>query len=241
MKTALKRPLLALFLILVGTGSLLYFGALKPDLIPDWFSITLVDNNFVDARLKYQIATMGIALLVLANTCVLAPQNARRFYKFGEVDASCEPVKWLDIKSTDRWGKVGTTFVVIVSLATAAFVYFNVARGQSIAPENARLLPFLLLLAAMNAFTEEAITRLSVVTALDGVVPRHVVYIVSALIFGVPHFFGVPGGVLGSLMAGFLGWLLARSIAETSGMFWAWFIHFLQDVLIFGALFLVAL
>jgi len=39
----------------------------------------------------------------------------------------------------------------------------------------------------------------------------------------------------------FLGWLLAKSIAETEGMFWAWFIHFLQDLIIFGGLFLVTL
>ena len=42
-------------------------------------------------------------------------------------------------------------------------------------------------------------------------------------------------------MAGFLGWLLAKSVAETQGVFWAWFIHFQQDVLIFAGLFLVAL
>jgi hypothetical protein len=33
-----------------------------------------------------------------------------------------------------------------------------------------RYLPFILILAALNAFTEEAITRLSLVTALDGLV-----------------------------------------------------------------------
>jgi membrane protease YdiL (CAAX protease family) len=93
----------------------------------------------------------------------------------------------------------------------------------------------------MNAFTEEAITRLSVVTALDGVFSRPTIYMISALIFGVPHYFGVPGGLLGALMAAFLGWLLARSIAETEGIFWAWFIHFLQDVIIFTSLFLVSL
>jgi hypothetical protein len=63
----------------------------------------------------------------------------------------------------------------------------------------------------MNAFTEEAITRLSVVTALDGILSRPVIYIVSALIFGA------PGEMLVSLMAGFAGWLLAKSIAETEG------------------------
>jgi hypothetical protein len=107
--------------------------------------------------------------------------------------------------------------------------------------ENLRHLPFIFILAAMNAFAGEAITRLSVVTALDGTISRRNIYVISVVLFGFPHFFGVPGGMLGSLMAGFLGWLLAKSIAETEGMFWAWFIHFLQDVIIFAGLFLAFL
>jgi membrane protease YdiL (CAAX protease family) len=101
-------------------------------------------------------------------------------------DSPAEPVKWLDIKSTDRWGKVGMTFAVIVSLATATFIYFNIAHGQNLDPENMIYLIFIQILAAMNTFTEEAITRLSVVTALDGIVSRPIIYVVSALIFGIP-------------------------------------------------------
>lgn len=116
---------------------------------------------------------------------------------------------------------MGLSFALIVSLATGAYIYFNVVRGQSIDSGMARFLPFILVLAAMNAFTEEAVTRLSVVTALDGQVARSTIYLISALIFGSVHFFGVPGGVLGMIMAGFLGWLLAQSVAETEVMAWA--------------------
>lgn len=55
----------------------------------------------------------------------------------------------------------------------------------------------------------------------------------SALIFGSVHWFGIPGGPVGAVMAGFLGWLLARSIQDTRGIGWAWIVHFCQDVLIF--------
>lgn len=41
-------------------------------------------------------------------------------------------------------------------------------------------------------------------------------------------------------MAGLMGWLLAKSVAETNGIFWAWTIHFLQDVVIISALALAA-
>ena len=58
----------------------------------------------------------------------------------------------------------------------------------------------------------------------------------SGALFGSIHFFGIPGGVTGVIVAVFLGWLLCKSILETKGIFWAWFIHFLQDVIIFSAL-----
>ncbi len=238
---ASKLPLLAMPLILFGTLGLLYFGAINPGVLPAWLPYMLVDHPFVDAKLKYQIVTLGLALIILALTRALAPHNARRFYRAGNLNAPAEPVKWLDIKPTDTWKTVGRSFAVIVSLATGAFIFFNVAQGQSLEAGSARYLPLILVLATMNAFTEEAITRLSVVTALDGLVSRPAIYLISAVIFGIPHYFGVPGGILGALMAGFLGWLLAKSIAETEGMFWAWFIHFLQDVMIFGGLFLVGM
>lgn len=62
---------------------------------------------------------------------------------------------------------------------------------------------------------------------------RRAIAILSGLIFGIPHHFGTPGGILGAAMA--------KSVMETRGIFWAWFIHFLQDVVIFAALFSVVL
>lgn len=35
-------------------------------------------------------------------------------------------------------------------------------------------------------------------------------------------------------MAGSLGWMLGMAMLETRGFFWAWIIHFIQDVLIFS-------
>jgi hypothetical protein len=52
--------------------------------------------------------------------------------------------------------------------------------------------------------------------------------------FGIFHFYGIPYGVIGVILAGFLGWLLGKSMLETRGLFWAWFLHFLQDVFIFA-------
>jgi ABC-type antimicrobial peptide transport system permease subunit len=55
----------------------------------------------------------------------------------------------------------------------------------------------------------------------------------SAVFFGVAHYFGIPGGLIGAALSIFMGWILSKAMLETRGLFWAWWIHFLSDVVIF--------
>lgn len=48
--------------------------------------------------------------------------------------------------------------------------------------------------------------------------------------FGIVRFYDI----IGVLLAWFLSWILARSMLETRGLTCAWFIHFVQDELVFG-------
>lgn len=83
---------------------------------------------------------------------------------------------------------------------------------------------------------EESITRLGIVVVLKDILKDRIIPLVSALIFGTVHYWGNPGGFLSVIVAGFLGWLLTKSILETNGIFWAWLIHFIQDIIIFSAI-----
>ncbi len=228
------RPWISVFLALVGVAGI--FGA---HALTDAFGIPLHANPEISHNIIYQSLTLGLAFLVLAALYVLYPQNFRRFARVGDPDASPEPVRFLGISADDTWRSVGISFSVIVTLATSAFLYFNIWEGQLPLAAILPVLPWVLLFAVTNSFVEETLMRFTVVVGLHGTVPNRSIYILSALIFGIPHFFGTPGGALGSLMAAFLGWLLAKSIVETRGIFWAWFVHFLQDVVIFAALFSV--
>jgi len=191
----------------------------------------------VDLDIKYQAISFGLALVNLLVVYILFPDTFKRFARFGRSSNAPVPVPALGIKATDTWLKVGINFAIVITVVTAIFIYLNVLNGRF--PANAVLsfAPFILLFAASNAFVEEAITRFSVVVGFEGVLPRSTVALISALVFGIPHYFGTPGGVVGALMAGFIGWLLAKSIQETEGAWWSWFIHFLQDVVIFTAFF----
>jgi len=96
------------------------------------------------------------------------------------------------------------------------------------------MLPMILLLAAMNAFNEEMTYRASMLATLEPAIgPQHALWN-AAVFFGIGHYFGVPYGIVGVIMATFLGWLLGKAMLETRGFFWSWFIHFLQDVLVFS-------
>jgi hypothetical protein len=88
-----------------------------------------------------------------------------------------------------------------------------------------------------NRFGLEEVTyKASLLSVLEGPVgPRQAVLLVATY-FGIGHYYGLPHGLIGVLLAGVLGWILARSMVETRGMFWASFVHFWQDVLIFSFL-----
>ena len=134
------------------------------------------------------------------------------------------------------WNLLGPLLAVVFTMGTTMYMFASVAAQDG--QVNAvfyRLLPLVFLLAATNAWTEEIFTRFVIVAGLYGKLSPTAVCWISALVFGLPHFFGTPSGVFGVIMAGLMGWLLARSVIATKSMAWALFIHFLQDVVIFGA------
>ncbi len=54
----------------------------------------------------------------------------------------------------------------------------------------------------------------------------------SAALFGMQHYYGVPYGVVGVIMAGIWAGCWEKAVGN-KGIAWAWGIHFCQDVLIF--------
>jgi hypothetical protein len=93
-----------------------------------------------------------------------------------------------------------------------------------------------LVAAVLHAFNEEMTYKAPFLSVLERPLGRRHALLLVAAYFGIGHYYGVPYGVVGVLMAGFLGWLLGKSMLETRGLFWAWFLHWIQDVLIFAFL-----
>jgi membrane protease YdiL (CAAX protease family) len=194
---------------------------------------SLLNDSRLDGLLKFQSAQLILTAIVLVITYLLNPINFVTFFQFGELHAHISKISWLGITGNETWLQVALTLGLFITLGTAIFMFLQVKKSGA----QFKLLPALLfwsvVFSAMNAFSEEAIFRMGIVSPLYGQLSLPVIAIISGVLFGLPHYFGQPSGPVGVLMAGFLGWLLALSLMETQGLFLAWGIHFMQDVVIF--------
>ena len=119
----------------------------------------------------------------------------------------------------------------MIGLGTLAFL---VAAGNAPTLDRAlAVLPAVLVIAAINALNEEVIFRAGPVAALDGVLGRRELVLLVVALFAIPHYFGVPFGLVGVAMAAVFGWWTTKALLETRGLLWPWVIHLVQDVLIF--------
>ena len=95
-------------------------------------------------------------------------------------------------------------------------------------------LPLILLSAMLNAFGEEGMFRAAPLSALlPAVGPRHAMWL-TAIWFGLGHYYGgIPSGLFGFVQTGLLGLLLGKAMLDTRGMGWPWIIHVVLDTIIY--------
>jgi membrane protease YdiL (CAAX protease family) len=197
-------------------------------------------NPVVDYQIKFQSLQLVLAALVLACVFLLNRENFALFFRLGNVNAHISPIVWLGVTGEETWLQIALTLGLYVTLGTAIFMFFQLKK----AGVDYRYFLFALLwsipFSLANAFSEEAIFRVGIVSPLYGIWAVPLIVLLSAMVFGVPHYFGMPSGPVGVLMAGFLGWLLALSLVETQGFLLAWGIHFVQDVVIITSMLLIS-
>ncbi len=97
-------------------------------------------------------------------------------------------------------------------------------------------IPFILFFSFSNAMVEELIFRFGIIGGLFNHYPKWTILVLSAILFGLPHYWGFPSGIGGVVVSGLLCYILGKASFETKGLFAAWSIHFVQDIIIFSAL-----
>jgi membrane protease YdiL (CAAX protease family) len=181
-----------------------------------------------------QSVELAATLVLMAVVCMLVRSRRRAFLRLAVPYAKAKPVFYLPIRRPTAWSRLGPPLAIVIAVGTLAFVLAagrpEVSRVRAAVP----LLPLILLWAAMNAFSEEFSYRASMLATLRSAVGDRHALLLTAVFFGLAHYYGVPYGVLGVVMAGCLGYVLGRAMLESEGILWPWFIHFVQDVVIFG-------
>jgi len=230
------KILTPLVLVCIYTGIILFSSILlKKNL---FFSVN--KNVFVNFQLNYQFCLLVVTLISLLTTYFLSKENFAVYFSVGNISAPSQEFKIFGISEGDSWLKTGLSLSIFISLATATFMFFQVKKINVEWLFLQKDIFWILLFSITNSFAEEIIYRFGVVSPLQGLVSPTTIFIISAILFGFPHLAGMPSGIIGATMAGFLGLVLAKSIYETNGLFWAWTIHFLQDVIIFSTLYLLS-
>jgi hypothetical protein len=191
-------------------------------------------SPFVQQVVYGQITRTTTALLMILVLFAVLRRFDRFFLVKGRLDAPAQPIP-LILTRPPSWRVLGPAITVAMCLGLAVFVLAFGERPSLASLKLALpLLPFVLLFAASNAFGEEMLYRAPWLAALESPVGPAQALLITAGYFGISHYFGVPYGVLGVIMAFIPGWLNGKAMLETRGFFWAWFIHFWMDVVIFS-------
>ncbi|RME88796.1 MAG: CPBP family intramembrane metalloprotease [Anaerolineae bacterium] len=227
------RPLFGYFLLLFVIH--IVAGIVNPlvaesALWQAWFG---GDASWAMSNLGVHLLGLFVSLVVLAVLTLRGMKPAQYFLVKGQSDAPVEPVRWLGIRRPEPWRRFGPPLAAIITALTLLFLVSGIRPSWGDVMRALPFLPLVLVFAALNAFNEELPFRAALLSQLLPVVGKDQALWLTAILFGLGHFYGVPNGLPGVFMAGLLGYLLGKSMAETRGFFWAWFIHFLQDVVIF--------
>lgn len=151
----------------------------------------------------------------------------------GDTDAQVQPSRLLGTKPGDRWPRTAGVFAAAFTLGTLAFLLLTRRPPVDALVGAAAYLPVGALIAGLNGFNEEWTLRGAPLSTLVEAVGRDQALLLTTLQFALGHYYGVPSGVAGVLLSGFLGWFLGKSIIETRGFAYAWVIHALPDLVIF--------
>jgi membrane protease YdiL (CAAX protease family) len=175
------------------------------------------------------------AVLVMLGVLLLQGRRPRDFYlAIGDLRATAEPIGVP--RRPEPWTRFGRNYGII---SVALLLVFLVpAFGPSISRLSVGLVLFAAAAAAMNAFAEEFLYRAALIPQVLPLFGKRATLLLVPGWFALAHWFGVPSGLTGVLLAAIGGWFFARSMIETRGIVWAWFLHFLADLTVYAVLLL---
>jgi hypothetical protein len=197
----------------------------------------LFGGSVFDLRMQAeQTGKLAVALVMIAILLVMGYKRRDFFLTRGNLRAPIDPVPLLGFPKADPWPNFALQWGLYIAVALGVIQYLGLRPDGDLILKALPILPSILFYAALNAFNEEIIYRSPMLATLEPVGgSKHALWM-AAFFFGIAHYFGTPGGILGGIMSIFMGWILGKGMVETRGLFWTCWIHFLSDVAIFSFL-----
>lgn len=232
------RPLhgFVLILLVIYAAEGLLLGTLVPQLQLYQDAVGGgTDAAFLGERML-RIGAVVVMFLVLLGTGL----KPRDFYLAqGSLRATAERDPFLRLPPIPQpWTRFGRNYALI---STVILLVFLIPAVQpSLGRLSMGLLLFAAVCAALNAFAEEFLYRAALLPRLLPLFPKHQTLLLVATWFGLAHYFGVPGGATGVLLAAIGGWFLAKCMVETRGMALPWLLHFVSDFAVYVVILLAA-
>jgi len=224
------RLFFLMLLVLVPASQWLFAWLPTLSIWKQWFG----QAEWIGGTAVIQLIKTGVAFLMMGILLIMGRRRRDFFLTKGYVSAPAENIPWLGIKGRTSWSRVGPIIAVSAFVPVLAVLWLSNPPSSALLVKAVPYLPVTILFAAMNGFSEEMSFRAPVLNALQDRVSRQHALMLTAVYFGLAHYGGgVSSGIIWVVFAGFLGWLMGRSMLETKGAFWAWFIHFVEDVPIY--------
>ena len=192
-------------------------------------------RQFIRKQVRYQVSFLMLASVVAVFAILLATQGGRQVFGIGTLASPIQSeIFGFAYMPGASWLQLGSLLILGFGLATMALFSASL-RGIANWPEFFRRFGWwVAVLSAANALSEELIYRGALVAVAWGLLEPSQIALLSAVVFALAHIRGQAAGIAVVAGSAVVGWSLAHAVLQTHGLFWAWCVHFTQDVIIFA-------
>lgn len=226
------RGMLVVFLVIYVVEAWLFLTAVPQTQL----YVDAVGGDPNVAFFSERLLRIGAVLVMFVVVVLMGLRRRDLFLTVGDLKATATPTRLKIPHKAQPWTVFGRNYAII---SVALLLLFLIPALQpSLANFSVGLLLFAVVCAAMNSFAEEFLYRAAMIPQVLPVFGKGATLMLVPAWFGLAHYFGVPNGMTGVLLAGIGGWFFAKSMIETRGIAWAWFLHFLADFTVYLVLLL---
>jgi hypothetical protein len=226
------RGMLVVFLVIYVVEAWLFLTAVPQSQV--YRDVVGGDPNL--AFFAERVMRLGAVVVMFVVLLLMGFRPHDLYLAVGDLRATATATRLKIPHKPEPWTTFGRNYAII---SVGLLLFFLIPALQpSLAEFSVGLLLFAAICAAMNSFAEEFLYRAALIPQVLPLFGKGATLMLVPAWFGLAHYFGVPNGLTGVLLAGVGGWFFAKSMIETRGIAWAWFLHFLADFTVYLVLLL---